>query len=89
MNEISKTEKRIAWRFWSKAKPIFYVAQIPSGGSDWGYTDKIHGTSGRHLPTEDYAIALSPYWQRRFAADCRKVGAVARFQTPSLPKGIN
>lgn len=33
------------------------------GGADWGWTDK---------PSE--AMALSPYWQRRFRADMRRCG---------------
>lgn len=78
MPEISKTENRIAWRFWSKARPCFYVSQLPTKGSDWGYTDKRKGVQ-RGAEFLDAAIELSPYWQRRFAADCRKVGAVARF----------
>jgi len=40
-----------------------YVAQIPQSSADWGYTSN---------PAE--ALPLSPYWGRRFAADCRRVG---------------
>jgi hypothetical protein len=78
-NEISKTEPRLAWRYWSKAKPRFYVAQLPGrNGADWGYTDKIQGKQWGS-ETLDAAIPLSPYWQRRFRADCERVGATARF----------
>lgn len=53
----------IAWRQWFP-KLTFYVAQVPGdGGKDWGYVT---------APWK--AAALSPYWQRRFAADCRRVG---------------
>jgi hypothetical protein len=46
-----------------------YVEQLPGdGGKDWGYTEK-----------EAKAMELSKYWQRRFAADCRRVGTEARF----------
>ena len=58
----------IASRYWSKAVPLFYVANLKGRVGDWGYTT-------------DYkkAIVLSPYWQRRFTADCRAVGVTARF----------
>lgn len=47
----------------------FYVAQLPGeGGADWGYT-----TDARK------AIALSRYWARRFASDCRRMGSRAIF----------
>ena len=60
---------KIAWRFWSAQRPVFYVASIPGdGGKDWGY----HTDQKKALP-------LSAYWQRRFAADCRRVGVDARF----------
>jgi len=50
----------------------FYVAQLPGdGGKDWGYTEN-----------RDHALKLSPYWQRRFNADCRRIGQVARIETP-------
>ena len=45
---------------------IFYVASVPTKKDDWGYTTD---------PAK--AIDLSLYWGRRFAADCRRVGAVA------------
>lgn len=58
----------IAYRFWSKQIPCFYVESVKGPVGDWGYTT-------------DYrkAIDLSPYWQRRFAADCRYCGAQAQF----------
>ena len=57
---------KIAWRFWSKTAPVWYVDSLPGhGGADWGYTDKAVK-----------ALPLSPYWQRRFAADCRRVAQV-------------
>jgi len=58
----------IASRYLSKAVPLLYVANLKGLIGDWGYT-----TDYKH------AIVLSPYWQRRFAADCRAVGATARF----------
>jgi len=58
-----------ASRYWDQRHPVFYVAQLPGqGGVDWGYTSRC---------TE--AIELTPYWQRRFAADCRRVGVEANF----------
>ena len=58
----------IASRYWSKQIPVFYVANVKGRVGDWGYTT-------------DYkrAIVLSPYWQSRFASDCRAVGVVAQF----------
>jgi hypothetical protein len=67
----------IASRYWSKAVPMVYVAQVKGdGGKDWGYTT-------------DYskACALSPFWQRRFAADCRRAGEVACFSP--VPAGFD
>ncbi len=60
--------KTIAHRPWSRNVPVFYVAQVPEGGSDWGYVTKASEACG-----------LSPYWQRRFAADCRRAGVEAVF----------
>jgi len=68
---------KIAHRFWSKAIPIFYVQDTPnkkgtkkslSDGVDWGYTTD---------PKQ--AKKLNPYWQKRFAADCRRAGVEAKF----------
>ena len=58
-----------AWRQWDRATR-FWVAQLPGDdGVDWGYTRK-----------RAQAIMLTSYWRRRFAADCRREGAVARFE---------
>ena len=61
-------DNAIAWRFWSKRNPMFYVGNLPEGKSDWGYVT-------------DYtkAIPLNKYWQSRFRKDCERVGTVARF----------
>jgi len=58
----------IAYRYWSKACPIFYVSELKGKVGDWGYTT-------------DYrkAIPLSDYWQRRFASDCESAGVTAQF----------
>ena len=61
----------LASRQWD-ARTRYYVASTPTGREDWGYTEKA-----------TQACALSRYWARRFRADCRRVGAVARF-TPEL-----
>lgn len=46
-----------------------YASDLPGhGGKDWGYTDR-----------SEKALPLSPYWQRRFAANCRAVGVQCRF----------
>ena len=59
-----------AYRIWSlKPYTVFYVAQLPGqDGVDWGYVT-------------DYkkAITLNRYWQRRFAADCRRCNSEATF----------
>ena len=56
----------IAGRQWNK-RTFFYVAQVPGdGGTDWGYTTEY----GKALP-------LNQHFARRFAADCRRVGASA------------
>lgn len=64
------TATKIAYRDWCKGQGItFYVAQLPGDdGVDWGYTEK---------PSQ--AKPLTPYWQRKFAADCRRVGYEAHF----------
>lgn len=67
-----------AGRLWN-VKPYlyFYVAQKKGdGGKDWGYTEL---TPGQPPDVLDRPILLSPYWQRRFAADCRYVGATPNF----------
>lgn len=47
----------------------WYVESLPGdGGVDWGYTTKV-----------DQAIPLSPYWQKRFRANCRAVGVTCSF----------
>lgn len=56
-----------AWRQWSQTQR-FYVANLPEGKADWGYTTN---------PAN--AIELTPYWGKRFASDCRHVGSEARF----------
>ena len=81
-DEISETEPRLAWRYWSKAMPILYVAQLPgNNGADYGYTEKRKGTLSRGEML-DAAIPLSPYWQKRFKAHCSRMGVVARFSAP-------
>lgn len=74
---MSDSNLKIAHRFWSKAVPIFYVQDTPnkkgtkkslSDGVDWGYTTD---------PKQ--AKKLNPYWQKRFAADCRRAGVEAKF----------
>ena len=65
-----------AYRIWTNGE-TFWVAStcaLPGSkrairdGVDWGYeTDP------------EKAIDLSPYWARRFAADCRRCGDTARF----------
>ena len=67
-----------AYRQWFlKPHVTFFVADIPhrkdtkaalKHGVDWGYT-----TDSKQ------AIDLSPYWQRRFASDCRKARSEAKF----------
>ncbi len=50
-------------------KKAWYVAQVKgNGGVDWGYTFK-----------PEQAIKLSPYWQKRFNADCNYLGRKAIF----------
>lgn len=52
----------IAYRQWMNK--TFYVANLPGeGGVDWGWDDRA-----------SHARKLSPYWQRRFAADMRYIG---------------
>jgi hypothetical protein len=58
----------IAWTQWD-ARTIYYVAQVPGeDGADWGY-----------VTDPKKAKRLSRYWQRRFAASCRRCGHPARF----------
>ena len=65
----------IGFRVWSpslkhrKFRVVFYVSERPGeGGVDWGYVED-----------QKKATPLNTYWQRRFAADCRRVGSEARF----------
>lgn len=59
----------IASRYWTVRCPNFYVESLPGkGGCDWGYTTE-----------SDKALHLTPFWQRRFANCCRRVGVTARF----------
>lgn len=64
------TTKTIAHRPWpiNGRIGVFYVANLKRAVGDWGYTTRA-----------DQAIHLSPYWQRRFAADCSAVGDTATF----------
>lgn len=64
---------KLAWRYWSKTVPRFYVAQVPGDdGVDWGYTTD-----------QKKALPLTKGWQARFRADCRRVGVAARFEDVS------
>ena len=60
--------KAIAYRYWSKACPFFYVESVKGKKGDWGYTTD----SKKALP-------LTPAQQQRFAADCRAVNATPTF----------
>jgi len=55
--------KTIAIRTIRNGSPL-YVEELKGKVGDWGYTSNAAS-----------AIHLSPYWQRRFAADCRYCGA--------------
>ena len=68
--EMKRGQKLVAWRKWDWLR-TYYVEALPGqGGADWGYTTD---------PAK--ALPLSFYWQRRFNADCNRVGAVARFRS--------
>ena len=62
----------LAYRVWNPNKPWqrFYAAQHPGeDGVDWGYvTDRAKARN------------LSPYWERRFAANARRCGDEAHFE---------
>ena len=60
--------KTIASRYWDKNNPVFYVSELIGNQGDWGYTTDAQK-----------AVYLSSYWQRRFKADCDKVGVKATF----------
>jgi hypothetical protein len=57
-----------------------YVSALPGeNGADWGYTPDREGTPNPLAHYDgparlDVAKPLNRYWQRRFAADCRRVG---------------
>lgn len=42
-------------------RAYWYVSDLPDGTADWGWTEDIRK-----------ALRLSPYWQRRFSAFCRR-----------------
>ena len=59
--------KQIAYRFWSKNSPAWYVSEVKgNGGADWGYTTEIAK-----------AAVLNINQWKSFAKDCREVGSVA------------
>lgn len=60
--------KSIAYRFWSKNCPVYYVQNVKGRKGDWGYTTELNK-----------ALLLTAGQQIRFAADCRAVGVNARF----------
>lgn len=71
----------IAHTSWNRR--IYYVSHLPSnkpGCASFGFTSKLEGTPNPNYPAFDsaplldVALALSPYWQRRFAARCRAIG---------------
>jgi hypothetical protein len=67
--------KTIAWVEWNKrTREVYYVAELKGKIGDWGYG-----------PRKD-AIHLSPYWQKRFAADQRYCGREAKFLTIKAEK---
>jgi hypothetical protein len=74
----TQTRPALTWREWIHGSHITYwVSELKGDGhlrgrADWGYTTD---------PAK--AIPLSPYWQKRFAADCRHVGYEARFSEAS------
>lgn len=69
---------RIAQVTYIPTRAPWYVADLPGCNrdvrepqnprSDWGYTEDIAK-----------ALPLSPYWQRRFAADSRRCNRIAQF----------
>ena len=58
--------------------PAYVSATPDKQGKDWGYTNARTGKRVLVWPngwqTVDAALPLSPYWQRRFRADCARVG---------------
>lgn len=60
----------IAYRFWSKSCPVFYVQNIKGRKGDWGYTTD----AAKALP-------LTKAQQARFASDCKSAGVAAQFIT--------
>lgn len=65
-NDNERNKK--AYRFWNKTNPVFWVNEVKHPGCDWGYTSDSHK-----------AIYLTPYWQKRFASDCKKAGVKPKF----------
>ena len=61
-----EVKEAIAWRDWNGL--TFYVESLKGRVGDWGYTTNA-----------EKALPLNSYWQKRFAKDCRDVGAEARF----------
>jgi hypothetical protein len=67
-NPKQREPDAIAHRPGPGGRGVWYVTELPGqGGKDWGY-----GNASRAIP-------LSPYWQRRFAADMARVGSRASF----------
>ena len=62
-------KKTIGYVTWNQVtKLTFYVSETKGKVGDWGYTSDA-----------SKAINLSPYWQKRFAADQRYCGRSAQF----------
>lgn len=64
----------IAYRFWSRSTPYFYVESVKGAVGDWGYTTD-----------STKAIPLTEAQQRRFASDCRAAGVTAYFIPTETP----
>ena len=60
--------KKKGLRYWNENCPVFFVESVKGRVGDWGYT-----------ADSKKALDLSPYWQKRFAADCRRAGVEAQF----------
>ena len=58
----------IAYRYWSKNCPLFYVESVKGKQGDWGYSTD-----------SSKAILLSLSQAKRFANDCKTVGITANF----------
>ena len=79
----------LCWRVSRTTGTCLYVSHLPGeAGADWGYTSKPEGTPALWPGSGllDVAKPLNRHWQRRFRADCRRVGETFHSRPTAAPE---